>query len=345
MSADPAGLGTGKLPPDLLRTLILGQLGARRPETLVPAALGVDAAVIAVDADWACVLTCDPITTAASGAGRLAVHVVCNDLAATGAEPLGLLATLLFPAGTPPASIGELMSDIDATARALNVEVLGGHTEVAPGVSAPLVVMTGVGRARRDRVLTAGGGRPGDALVLTKAAALEGTHVLASDLAARLLGSGVSEAVLAEGRAYGEELSVVPEARLAVELGATAMHDPTEGGVLGAVWEMSEASDCGFAVRAGEIPLRTPTQQICAALGVDPLRLIASGALLVACPDGQVMVRGLRQAGIEAVQIGELTPAEEGRRVTYADAHQETVESVGRDELYRVLEETSARAT
>ena len=165
---------------------MLGRLGAPRPETLVRAALGIDAAAIALDPDTACVLTTDPITTAASGAGRLAVHVVCNDLAAMGAEPVGLLATLLFPEGVSAADIGRVTADIDAAARSLNVEVLGGHTEVAPGISAGLVIMTGVGTARRDRLLTAAGARPGDALVLTKAAALEGTHILASDLAARL---------------------------------------------------------------------------------------------------------------------------------------------------------------
>src|SRR6266540_3797553 len=106
-------LGTGKLPPALLRGLILGRLGARRPETLIGAQLGVDAAAVAVDADWACVLTTDPITTAATGAGRLAVHVVCNDLAAMGAEPLGVLATLLFPAGIAPAAIEAIALEID----------------------------------------------------------------------------------------------------------------------------------------------------------------------------------------------------------------------------------------
>ncbi|HEY2593004.1 MAG TPA: AIR synthase family protein [Chloroflexota bacterium] len=338
-------LGTGKLPPELLRSLVLGQLGARRPETLVPATLGVDAAVIAVDADWACVLTCDPITTATSGAGRLAVHVVCNDLAAMGAEPLGVLATLLFPSGTAAVSIGALMAEIDATARALNVEVLGGHTEVAPGVNAPLVVMSGVGRAPRDRVLTAGGGRPGDALVLTKAAALEGTHVLASDLAALLQGRGVAESVLTEARGYGEELSVVPEARLAVDLGAMAMHDPTEGGVVGAVWEMAEASGCGFSVSVESIPVREATRQVCAALGVDPLRLIASGALLIACQDSGAMVQGLTGHGIPAARIGALTDLERARVLVHPEGWAEPVTSVGRDELYRVLEETSASAS
>src|ERR1700730_12421057 len=126
-------LGTGKLPPELLRALVLGRLGAKRPETLIGAALGVDAAAVAFDADWTCVLTTDPITTAASGAGRLAVHVVCNDLAAMGAEPVGVLATLLLPEGVSTSAIAELAEEIDATARELNVEVLGGHTEVAPG--------------------------------------------------------------------------------------------------------------------------------------------------------------------------------------------------------------------
>src|SRR5207302_868067 len=127
-------LRSGKLPPDLLRGLVLGRLGAQRPETLVRAALGIDAAVVAIDREFACVLTTDPITTATSGAGRLAVHVVCNDLAAMGAEPVGVLATLLFPVGVAADAIAEMTAEIDATARELNVEVLGGHTEVAPGL-------------------------------------------------------------------------------------------------------------------------------------------------------------------------------------------------------------------
>lgn len=328
--------GTGKLPPDLLRGIVLGRLGARRPETLVPAKLGVDAAAIAIDADWACVLTTDPITTATLGAGRLAVHVVCNDLAAMGAEPVGVLATLLFPAGVARERIAQLAAEIDATARGLNVEVLGGHTEIAPGLSAPLVVMSGVGKARRDRLLTAAGARAGNALVLTKAAGLEGTHVLANDLAARL--QEVPRAFVDEAQRYGDELSVVPEARLAVELGATAMHDPTEGGVVGALWEMAEASGCGFRVSESAIPVREATRVICKQLEVDPLRLIASGALLIACRDVARMLNGLREGGIEATQIGTMTGRSSGRVLVHTDGQEESVDSLDRDELYRVLE-------
>jgi hydrogenase expression/formation protein HypE len=334
--ASEPGLPTGKLPPDLLRELVLGQLGARRPETLVGAAVGVDCAAITLDdSGWACVLKTDPITTATSGAGRLAVHVVCNDLATTGAEPVGLLATLLLPAGILPEQIAELCKDIDQTARELNVEVLGGHTEVAPGLAQPLVVMSGVGRVRADRLLTAAGARPGDGLVLTKAAALEGTHILATDMAARLHGT-VADELLEEARGYARELSVLPEARLAVEHGASALHDPTEGGVLGAMWEMAEASGCGVLVEADRIPVREATRAICQALGADPLRLIASGALLIACPDGQHMADALVQHGIPAVPIGEFTAGE--RRLLRPDGQHEPLHPVARDELYRLLD-------
>jgi hydrogenase maturation factor len=313
---------------------VLNSLGVQRPETLVHAALGIDAAALAFDG-WACVLKVDPITTAREGAGRLAMLIACNDLATMGAEPVGVLPTLLFPAGSRAPQVGELTAEIDATARELNVEVLGGHTEVAPGLHAPLIAMTAVGRARPDALVTAAGARPGDALVLTKAAALEGTSILAHDFGEHLAGR-VAESLLAKARGFRREVSVVPEGLAAAGLGATAMHDPTEGGVVGALWELAEASGTGFRVDAARIPVRPATRAICAALGLDPLRLISSGALLIACPNGDEMVVALAGRGIPATVIGELTTA--GRELIGPSGEVEVVETVGRDELYRFLE-------
>jgi hydrogenase maturation factor len=334
------GLGTGKLPPDLLRSLVLDRLGVRRPETIVHAALGIDAAAVDFDG-WVCVLKTDPITTATAGAGRLAVNVACNDLAAMGAEPVGVLPTLLFPAGITPDAIAALVDEIDEATRSLNVEVLGGHTEVAPGLAAPLVVMSAVGRARRDQLVSAAGARPGDDLVLTKAAALEGTAILADDFANQLTPI-VEPGLLEEARGYRDELSVVPEGLAAAERGATAMHDPTEGGVLGALWELGEASGTGFNVELERIPIRPPTRVICAALGADPLRLVASGALLIACRDGQRLAGELSELGIEATVIGKVTEFDAGRYLIDADGSLVPVGPVGRDELYRLIEVASA---
>jgi hydrogenase expression/formation protein HypE len=202
-------------------------------------------------------------------------------------------------------------------------------------VTAPIISMTAVGRARRDRLVTSAGARAGDALILTKWAGLEGTAILATDLA-RYLEGRLDAALIARARALAERLSVVPEGVLAAELGASALHDPTEGGVLGALWEMSEASGLGYEVEAEAVPLLEETRRVCEVFGADPLRLISSGALLVAGPDAARMVEGLRAQGIPATRIGtvlerERLVVEHGRRVE--------VGPVVRDELWRILEQ------
>src|SRR5687768_14027471 len=151
---------SGKLSPSELERLVLGRLGVRRPDVLVHAGLGEDAAVIAMG-DQACVITTDPLTGAVANAGWYAVHVACNDLAAMGAEPIGVLATLLYPEQAEPDDVARSMADIDRAARELGIEVLGGHTEVTPGLAAPIVSMTAVGRCPIDRVITSAGARPG----------------------------------------------------------------------------------------------------------------------------------------------------------------------------------------
>ena len=199
-----------------------------------------------IDADWACVLTTDPITTASQwrGAARRARGV--QRPGGNGRGALGVLATLLFPAGVTAARIAEMTAEIDATARELNVEVLGGHTEIAPGLVAPLVVMTGVGRARRDRLLTAAGARAGQCAGVDQGGRDWRARTFSPAICGRGCAAWWPKRCLAKPGLRGE-LSVVPEARLAVELGATAMHDPTEGGIVGAAWEMAEASGDRFS--------------------------------------------------------------------------------------------------
>ena len=339
---------TGKLSPDVLQRLVLGRLGRRRPEVLVGAALGEDAAALALDdpagSGSAVVLTSDPITGAARNAGWYAVHVNCNDVAAMGAEPIGVLATLLFPPSASERDVAQVMEDVDRAARELGIEVLGGHTEVAPGLQTSLIAMTAVGRARPDRILASRNARAGHDLVLTKAAGLEGTAILATDLADRLR-ARVADDVLVRARAFIAEISVVRDGRLAAELGATALHDPTEGGLLGAVWELAEAAGLGYQIDAAAVPIRPETRAICAALGADPLKLISSGALLAAGPDGRALVAGLRAGGVEATVIGRLTDdpdrwlADGPERWLVDGPARRPLGPVVRDELWRILDE------
>ncbi|MFN8525348.1 MAG: AIR synthase family protein [Chloroflexota bacterium] len=326
-------LKTGKLDPDTLRRLLHGRLGVRRDDVAVHARLGEDAAAITFG-DELCVVSSDPITGAAANAGWYAIQVSCNDIAAMGATPVGVLATILLPESSDESEAVRLMDEMHGAALELGIEILGGHTEVTASANAPILSLTALGRAPRERLVASGGGRAGDALVLTKAAAIEGTAILAADLAP-ILAPRVGQAILDRARRFIDELSVVREGTAAVGLGATAMHDPTEGGVLGALWELSEAAGLGFEVSAEAIPVRPETAQICHALDADPLRLISSGALLIACGDPDRMLSGLRQAGVAAACIGRLTAAE--RLVRYADGTR-PAGPVVRDELWRVLE-------
>ncbi len=322
----------GKVSPRALKERIFPYLG-HRGDVLVHATVGQDCAVLDFGPS-VCVVTCDPITGAGEHLGRLAVHVACNDLATTGAEPVGLLLTLLLAEATAEADLDRIMREAGPAARAVGVEIVGGHTEVTPGIDRSLVVVSAIGRAPRDGYVSAGGGRPGHALVLTKTAGIEGTAVLATDLAGRL-GRMIGPDVLARAQGLIEQISVVPDGRIGAQCGATAMHDVTEGGVLTGAWELAEASGCGVRLDADAVPVAPETQAVCEALEVDPLALISSGAMLIAIPSPAPLQAALMQAGIPATVIGALS---DGERVVVRGGHAAPLAPPDRDELWRVLE-------
>ncbi len=322
----------GKVPPDLLERLVYPHLG-RRPDVLVRARVGEDCAVVDFG-EWVCVLTTDPITGASRHLGRLAVYVATNDLAATGAEPVALLMDVLLREGAEEEELRRLMEEAGRTAAELGVEIAGGHTEVTAGLQRTLVVTTAVGKARHGEFVTSGGARPGDALVVTKAAGLEGTAILASDFEpyfTRHLGPEL----VRRAQAFLDEVSVVREGRVAVRAGARAMHDATEGGVLAAAVEMACASGVGVEVYADRVPVRAETEAICGHVGVDPLGLVSSGTLLVATPDPDRTVAALEEAGVPAAVVGRFV--EDGCwRVS--GCRREPLRPYPTDELWRALE-------
>jgi len=290
----------GKLDNDDLERLVLKKFRRVRPEPLSMPTIGQDCATLDLGGDLA-VLSCDPITSASvSHLGRLTIHVNCNDAAAAGAEPVGLLVTLLMPPDADMEQIGRIADDLSSAAQLAGVDILGGHTEVTDAVTRPVTNATVVARQPHGNALR--GMRKGDAIVLTKSAGVEGTTIIAEDF--RRLLTGVPEKTLASARAFSGKLSIVPESKIAIHSGATAMHDVTEGGVLGAAWEIAYANGCAVEIDSKRIPVRAETDALCAALGLDPLRLIGSGSLLIACEDGEKMVHALTVRGIDACVIG-----------------------------------------
>ncbi len=322
----------GKVSPSALKERIFPHLN-HRSDVLVHATVGEDCAVLDFGPS-VCVVTCDPITGAGEHVGRLAVHIACNDIATTGAEPVGLLLTLLLAEATAEADLERIMREAGEAARAVGVEIVGGHTEVTPGIDRSLVVVSAIGRAPRDGFVTAGGGRPGQALVLTKGAGIEGTAVLAADFAGRLSRT-MDAPALARAQAFIERISVVPDGRIGARCGATAMHDVTEGGVLTGAWELAEASGCGVRLDADAVPVAPETRTICEALGADPLALISSGAMLMAIPEPEPLRAELGRAGIPSAVVGVLA---DGERVVVRGGRTSALVPPDRDELWRLLE-------
>ena len=280
-------------------------------------------------------LTSDPITAAGANAGWLAVHIACNDLAACSSEPVGILTTILLPVGSTENRLATICQDLHRAAESLDIEILGGHSEITLGIEQPIIVTTAIGRLGRHRVLGASGCKAGDTLLMTKAAGLEGTAILATDLADRL-GSHLGRDKLKRAQSFVNEISVVEAGLAAAGAGATGLHDATEGGIVGAVWEMAEAAGLGVTLLSDRVPIRAETQEICSILGVDPLRLIASGTMLIATPVPERTAGVLKERGIAVSEIGRFHS--DGDRTLTTPEGSMPLGPPARDEIWRILE-------
>ena len=319
-------LRLGKLDNDDLDRLVLKKFRRVRPESLSSPTIGQDCAVVDLGSDLL-VLSCDPIKSASvSHLGRLTVHVSCNDAAAAGAEPVGLLVTLLMPPTGTMEQISQIADDLSAAAQLANVDILGGHTEVTDAVTRAVTSATVIARQARNRAMR--GMRPGDEIVMTKYSAVEGTTILAEDFTDRL--SSVPAELLQSARKLTGSLSIVAESRIAMRHGAVAMHDVTEGGVLGASWELGFANHCAVEIDTTKIPVLPETRALCDALSLDPLRLIGSGSLLIACRDGETLCAALIESGIPAAVIGRAIEGSE----SFVDG--QLLGEPHADELYRM---------
>lgn len=323
----------GKVPENILKRSVLKGLTVRRPEVLVHAGIGEDCAVLAPSTD-ALVLSTDPITGTAKDIGNLAFHITANDIASSGAELIGMLLTIIFPPESTEEELKQIMAELTELAERYNVEILGGHTEVSAAVTQTLVSVTGVGRITQEKVISTGGLKVGQDLVVTKWIGLEGTAILVAEKKEELLAHLPADLVETAGD-FSELLSVVPDSRVAMENGVSAMHDVTEGGIFGALWEMAEASGVGLEVDLKRIPIRQETVEICEVFDINPYMLISSGAMLIGTDHGSQLVDALERAGIHAAVVGRATAGND--RVILNGDERRFLEPPKTDELFRAL--------
>lgn len=317
----------------MLERMVLSTILFQREDVLVHAGLGEDCAVIDFG-DEVCLITSDPITGAVEGVGELAVHVSCNDLAANGGTPIGVQVVLLLPEHTQEEQIRQIMEDIQVTAAALEVEVLGGHTEITSKVTDCVVSVTAIGRAPKERYVTSKGAKVGDDILITKGVGIEATVILARDFG-HLLPFEVSAQDI---RCFTRYLSVVPEGLLASEYGVHAMHDITEGGLLGAVREICQAAKVGAEIWEEDVAIPQLTRDICEHFSLDPLSLLSSGSMLIVTPSGEGLVKELRKAEIPAYVVGTITEGDHPVLIRKTGERQAIVAHV-EDELWRFFSE------
>ncbi|MCD8090845.1 MAG: AIR synthase family protein [Clostridiales bacterium] len=299
---------TGKLPSELLEKYIFKKSDSssiKRKEVIVRPSIGEDCAVLDMGSEYL-ILSTDPITGACENIGRLLVNINANDIYSNGCEPIGLLITLLLPPNLTEEALATLSDQLFSETAKAGLEILGGHTEITDAVNRPVVSATVVGKSANRKFLKTGGAKAGQDVIMTKYAALEGTSILAADNEEKLL-KILPREIIEKAKGFSNMLSVRTEGLTAPKYGAAAMHDVTEGGILGACYEIAESAGLGITVFADKIPVLEETKTICRIFNVNPLRLISSGSMLIAAPKGEALVSALKKEGINAAVIGKIT--------------------------------------
>ena len=328
-------LPLGKLPIDVLKPMLHSMAGN---SLVVSPDIGIDVGITRSRGKYL-VSSSDPITGVVERIGWYAVNVSANDVATSGIMPDTLTIVALFPEGTKKTEIGKVMNDVNKTASSLGISVAGGHTEITPRLDRTIVIVTAIGSG--DNYVTSGDAKEFDSILLTKTAGIEGTSILAKlQTVVKLL----DPSAIKRAQNLINKLSVIKEASSAFNTGKVhAMHDVTEGGVIGSVLEMSLASRLGFEIFGDLVPIDDSTNEICLKLKVDPLRLIGSGSLLIACLKGDTdaIIRELKSVKIRCTEVGSFLPNSRGRWLEFNGRRERLSADSIQDELWPALSKYS----
>ncbi len=324
---------TGKLDSELLKKIVFEHIEYKSKDVLVRPGIGKDCAIVDYGEN-VCVLSTDPITGATNEVGRLAVHISCNDIASEGLEPLGIMLAIMVPEGTTESEIDDIMKQAGEEAGKLKVEIIGGHTEITNAVNKTIIVSTAIGKASKERYENRDDVKSGDAVILTKLAGLEGTGIIAYDNEKALLEVLTPEEIH-NAKAMLEDVSVIREGVIAGDIGVSSMHDVTEGGILGAIWEICESSKVGATVYFDKIPVAKETLKICKFYDLDYLKLISSGCMIITVSERKKdkLLKALKDEGILATEIGVI---QEKAIQLIKDGEILEIEPPESDELYKV---------
>ncbi|MHA1129565.1 MAG: AIR synthase family protein [Candidatus Helarchaeota archaeon] len=296
----------GKIPNKILKEIVFKHLGSSNDRIIYGPGIGRDAAAVKSNGKIL-VIKSDPITGTIKNIGRYSVIINSNDIVTLGASPIFFLSTILLPLNSSLKDLETICKDIDVTAKDLGISVIGGHSEITKGVNQPVICGSLLGETTQESIIIANS-KPGDMLIMTKSAAIEGTAILAWERE-DYLKNKIDEKTLTNAKKFLNSLSILKDAQIAQQNGGiTAMHDPTEGGIINGIFELCNASAVGADFYKERIPVADETLKLCEIFNIDPLRLISSGTLLMTVNPikGKLLLKKLISQGINATCIGKI---------------------------------------
>lgn len=324
----------GKVSESVLKRSILKQIKTKRDEIINGAGVGEDCAILSFKDNELYVTSMDPV---AIGIGRDVRHAIietANDLAAGGAEPIGMMITALLPESMEEAELKKMMGEVESACAEINVQLMGGHTEVSPAVNRPVLIVAGTGKAENKASGITAKAAAGQDIVITKWIGMQGTAILAKERTEELKERYPSHLIEA-AKELENAMSVLPEAAAAVRFGACAMHDASEGGIFGALWELAERAGVGLEVDLKKLPVKQETIEVCEFFQINPYELISGGCLVITAENGFDLVRELEKEHIPAVVVGKITNHND--RVVVNEEERRFLERPKTDEIHTAL--------
>jgi hydrogenase maturation factor len=283
----------------------------------------------------AVVLSSDPVTLTKDAIGSSAVMAACNDVACSGAKPMGISVTILLPTSFNEEELRDLMKDMDRACAEWGVDILSGHTEVTRSVKEPLVVVTAMGTVVKSQMIHSSGVRPGMDIVATKWVGLEGTAILAKEREEELR-TRYAKPFIDNAKVFGQMMSIIPEAAVAAKSGAGAMHDVSEGGIFGALWELAQSAGVGLEIDLKKIPIRQETVEVCEFCHLNPYQLTSAGSVLIFTERGEELVQRYEELGIQATLLGRTTT--DSARVILGGEEKRFLDRPAPDELLKIYD-------
>lgn len=325
-------MATGKLPNEVLDKLLKNNIKTNRKEVLVGAQVGMDTAQIDFGEN-VCVVSTDPITGASANIGSLAIDISVNDVSTSGADSIGVLVTILAPLGSTVDEIENIMKDASNRARDLNVQIIGGHTEITDAVNKFIVSTTVIGKINKKNIIKHKSVEFGDYIYMTKYMGLEGTAILASDKKNQLKGT-LSDKELKEAQNLFNSISVKKDGMTAIKSEVHYMHDVTEGGIYGAIYEAYQGIHKGVEIIKEDIPVLDVTKKIAKYFDINPYRLISSGSMLIIARSNTNIENDFKLAGIKLTKIGEVKG---DKPLIIENKEAKEIEPPTKDELYNAI--------